>query len=167
MSLMDRERTTPRNSDDPQTPRLPLRWFCSMTAIPFPIAACRVFRVTVIESTVIVAAAGDLEDYRFQDVRHDIGRIIDLLLQRDLNSLIVDLEGHFHSGSLLTEALASFGRAIGNDRTILVGVSPDMAARLEQLGLSEKWPTFPTLVEGLDYFGVATRRTRNDRQPAH
>ena len=163
MSLMDRERTTQRITVGPRISDFPLRWFCSMTAIPFPIAACRVFRVTVIDSTVIVAAAGDLEDHRYQDVRDDIGRIIDLLLQPDLNGLILDLEGHFHAGSILTQALKSFGRAIGNDRTILVGVSPDMALRLEQLGLGEKWPAFPTLVEGLEHFGVATHRMKYDR----
>lgn len=133
----------------------------SMTVIPFPIVACRVFRVTFVGSTVIVAAKSDLEDYRYQDVHDDMGRITDLLLNSELRGLIIDLGGHFHAGAVLTDALTSFSRAVGG-KGVLVGVSPDMECRLEELRLRKMWHVVPTLEEGLSHLGVTAPGRKHD-----
>ena len=119
-----------------------------MSVIPFPIAACRVFRVTFAGSTVIVAATRDLEDYRYQDVHDDIGRITDLLLNSGRNGLIIDLGGHFHAGAVLTDTLTSFSRAVGG-KGVLVGVSQAMACRLDELRLHKMWRVVSTIEEAL------------------
>jgi hypothetical protein len=118
-----------------------------MTHTLFAPHVCKAFRVSSHGSTLLVAPVGDLEDYRYQDVHNDIGRILDLLLLSEFNHLVVDLEHRLFRGAVLTDALVSFARAT-RGRAILVDVSDAMASRLASLKLL-------SLFQVIDDFEVA------------
>jgi hypothetical protein len=107
-----------------------------MTRTLFAPHVCKAFRVSSHGSTLLVAPVGDLEDFRYQDVHNDIGRILDLLFQSEFDHLVVDLQHRLFRGAVLTDALVSFARAT-RGRAALVHVSEEMSLRLSELRLQK------------------------------
>lgn len=117
---------------------------------PFSVSVCRSFQVTARDSTLLVMPAGDLEEFRYQDVHNDIGRIQDLLNGPTFENLVVDLQGRLFRGAVLTDAIVGFIQAT-RGRAAVCHLSAEMAARLAEHRLTGLCPQLESLEAALAY----------------
>ena len=117
---------------------------------PFTVSLCRSFQVTAGGSTLIVTPMGDLEDFRYQDVHNDIGRIHDLLMGPAFQDLIVDLQWRLFRGAVLTDAIVGFVRRT-RGRAAICHLSDEMAVRIKDQRLDRLCPHFGSVELALAY----------------
>lgn len=122
----------------------------------FIVSLCRSFQVASGGSTLIVTPTGDLEEFRYQDVHIDIGRIHDLLTGPAFQNLIIDLRWRLFRGAVLTDAIVGFVRKT-RGRAALCHLSDEMATRMEELRLDRLCPHFDNVEVALAYCLQASR----------
>ncbi|AMV16980.1 hypothetical protein VT03_03760 [Planctomyces sp. SH-PL14] len=117
---------------------------------PFSVSICRSFQVTARDSTLLVTPAGDLEEFRYQDVHNDIGRIQDLLNGPTFKNLVVDLQWRLFRGAVLTDAIVGFIRST-RGRAAVCHLSAEMSARLAEHRLTGLCPQLDSVEAALAY----------------
>ena len=117
---------------------------------PFSVSICRSFQVTARDSTLLVTPAGDLEEFRYQDVHNDIGRIHDLLNGPTFKNLVVDLQWRLFRGAVLTDAIVGFIRST-RGRAAVCHLSAEMSARLAEHRLTGLCPQLDSVEAALAY----------------
>lgn len=150
MRLPQGDAPGPLRNGEPRPRGTALRDHTSHSHTPFSVSICRSFQVTARDSTLLVTPAGDLEEFRYQDVHNDIGRIQDLLNGPTFENLIVDLQGRLFRGAVLTDAIVGFIRAT-RGRAAVCHLSSEMAARLAEHRLTGLCPQLESVEAAFAY----------------
>lgn len=126
----------------------------AVTTSTILVSSNKVFVVEQAGSSIIVTPEGAPKQFRYADVHHEANRVLNLLNDPEIKSLIVDLS---REEIFTSVAIGVFNRlrnaiSVRGGRAALCCASEQMESVLKEMGLYGLWQHFPTRKEAVAGF---------------
>ncbi|MBL4883374.1 MAG: STAS domain-containing protein [Planctomycetaceae bacterium] len=109
------------------------------------------FDVSIQRHAVVITPLGDTLSYREVDLQREAGEIKDLLKEKEVLRLVLDLGSSNYFGSNMIGMINSFGLQVKEQggQMVICNASDDMEAILKVMKLDTLWTLYPTQAKAI------------------